>query len=304
MTCTKGPDQLDRQLDAFMTYLRVERRLAKNTLAAYGRDLQVFATSLRGQRVRDVPKITPSHIRTFLVEGFDEGLKGRTLARRLIAVRTWLKFCLAEKRIDENPALLVDPPPRLGRLPFFLSMDQVDQLLAQNPGDAPAALRDHAMIQLFYATGMRVSEICSLMLHQLNLDGGYLRVIGKGDKERVIPIGQVALVTLQRHLHEGRPHVEKMHSDDRVFLSRTGRPLTRQDGWRCIKKAAKRAGLKGKVTPHTLRHSFATHLLERGADLRAVQVMLGHADISTTQIYTHLSRTHLEELIRKYHPRA
>ena len=223
--------------------------------------------------------------------------------RWLSTVRSWMKFLVRERRLAEDPTKLIDSPKPFNKLPTVLSVAEVDRLLAPCDKKDPISLRDYAIVHLFYSSGLRVSEICDLDLHHLNLDGGYLRAFGKGSKERVVPMGSVAVRELQRYLLEGRPKFQKETSDDAIFLSRTGRRLTRQDGWRCIKAAARRAGLTNKVTPHTLRHSFATHLIEGGADLRSVQVMLGHANIVTTQVYTHMSRRHLEELIRKYHPR-
>lgn len=296
--------EIDTAIDQFLTHLRVERRLAANTLLAYARDLHAFSTQLLQTRIIRVTMITMVHVRAALAAGYDAGLNARSLARRLTTIRCWLRFLQQQRRIAENPAALVEAPTEVRRLPTTLSLAQVDQLLAQYPGAEPAMLRNHAIVQLLYASGLRISELCGLDLQDLNLEAGYLRAFGKGSKERIVPMGQVALVALRRYLQESRPRLERPHSAEALFLSRTGRRLTRQDGWRCIRHAARAAGLPGKITPHTLRHSFASHLVERGADLRSVQTMLGHADIATTQIYTHLSREHLADLIRKYHPRA
>ncbi|MBI4238282.1 MAG: site-specific tyrosine recombinase XerD [Deltaproteobacteria bacterium] len=296
---------MDTLIDRFLLHLQVERRLSPHTLEAYSRDLRACHESLRRQRVATVTNLGPHHIRQFLADCFDRGLNARSIARTLTAIRSWCKFLVKERQLEKNPTELIEPPKMLQRLPRTISIAQVDQLLAAPPTEAKAAaLRDYAVLQLLYATGMRISEVCGLMLPQLNLDGGYLRAFGKGSKERVVPMGSVALRALQQYLTTARPMLLHGRESDVVFLSQRGRRLARQDGWRVIKRALRRAGLQVNVTPHTLRHSFATHLVERGADLRSVQTMLGHADIATTQIYTHVSRTHLEELIRKFHPRG
>ncbi|MBI2343668.1 MAG: site-specific tyrosine recombinase XerD [Deltaproteobacteria bacterium] len=295
---------MDQLIDRYMTYLRVERRLAPNTILSYARDLARLRRSLARQQIDDLSALTTAAIRHCMAETFDAGLSLRSMSRMLTTIRTWCRYLVAQKLLGDDPTRIIESPRLRKALPTVLSMAEVDQLLAACPCDSPGAIRDEAILQLFYASGLRVSELCSLELSQLNLDGGYLRVIGKGNKERVVPMGQVALQSVQRYLAEARPPLTGRRQTETLFLSRTGRPLTRQDGWRCIKATARRAGIAKPVTPHTLRHSFATHLLERGADLRAVQVMLGHSSIATTQIYTHVSRRHLVELIRKYHPRS
>lgn len=297
-------DALDAAIDRFLTHLAVERRLARHTLAAYARDLQHFVQILRQADVRAPAQIRQEHVRTMLAAGFDAGRSMRSVARQLSAVRMWCRFLRKEGAFTDDPTALVESPRLRQTLPHVLTVEDVDRLLAQYTGHNPASVRNYAMVQLLYACGLRVSELCDLDLHQLNLDGGYLRAFGKGSKERMVPIGQAALQALLGYLRDARAVLLGRRTSEALFVSRTGRRLTRQDGWRCIKNAARRAGLTATVTPHTLRHSFATHLLERGADLRSVQMMLGHASITTTQIYTHVNRRHLTELIRKYHPRS
>lgn len=296
---------LNEAIDGFVQFLAVERRLAANTLAAYTRDLGKFTGFCERQQVRLLSAVREAHVRGFLVRLHEEGYRGRTIARMRVTIRSWLAHACREEWLEQNPAKLVEAPRPMHTLPHVLSMEQVDQLLAQPlEGDGPAGVRAMAMLHLFYASGLRVSELINLDLSQLNLDGGYLRTIGKGSKERIVPMGQAAITALHRYLREVRPRFARPTSGEALFLSRNGRRLTRQDGWRLIKLCARRAGIRKNVTPHTLRHSFATHLLERGADLRAVQVMLGHADIATTQIYTHLSRAHVTAMYKKFHPRA
>lgn len=298
-------DRIAQAIDSFIQFLAIERRLAKNTLLAYSHDLRQFADHCERQRATLLPHISEAHIRLFLVGLHERGFHGRSIARILVTIRSWLNHCCREKWLEKSPARLVESPRPMKKLPHVLSMEQVDQLLQRPTTEfAGTALRDIAMMQLLYASGLRVSELVGLDLSQLNLDGGYLRTIGKGSKERVVPMGRAAMAAVQQYLNEMRPRLERPHSGEVLFLSRTGRRLTRQDGWRLIKTYARRAGIRKHVSPHTLRHSFATHLLERGADLRSVQVMLGHADIATTQVYTHLSRAHVQEMYKKFHPRA
>jgi integrase/recombinase XerD len=295
---------MDHDIDRYLTYLRVERRLSRHTVDAYARDLRRLVEFLRTQKIIEVSKVTLEHLRAFIAHCFDTGLSLRSIGRVVSTLRTWSRYLLAEKRITADPSRLLETPRALKPLPYVLSIEEVDQLLAAPDNPDPLALRSYAMTQSFYATGLRVSEICGLDLSALNLDAGYLRTFGKGSKERIVPVGRVALDALGAYLAHGRAAHARATSGEAVFLSRTGRRLSRVDGWRCIKTAARRAGITKNVTPHTLRHSFATHMLERGADLRSVQLMLGHSNIVTTQIYTHVSRKHLTDLIAKFHPRT
>lgn len=292
-------------IDRFLRYLAVERGLSRNTLTAYAQDLNHFVEHCARAKITTLAACRETHVRAFLIRLHEEGYHGPSIRRRLVTIKSWYKFCCREKWIDQNPAKLIESPRPIKKLPHVLRIDQVDQLL-QRPteGTTDYPERDHAMLQVMYASGLRVSELVDLDLSQLNLDGGYLRTIGKGSKERVVPMGSVAQAALLHYLAACRPKIARPCSGEALFVSRTGHRLTRQDGWRLIKTYARRAGIRANIFPHTLRHSFATHLLERGADLRSVQVMLGHADISTTQIYTHLSRAHVTEMYKKFHPRA
>jgi integrase/recombinase XerD len=231
-------------------------------------------------------------------------LNPRSVARHLSVIRQFHRFLVREARATEDPTAHLEAPRPWQRLPVVLSSEEVDRLLAVRGAVTPQALRNQAMLELIYASGLRVSELIGLRLASLDLGIGIVRVVGKGDKERLVPVGETAANSLRAYLRDGRPRLEKGRPSDSLFLGRHGQGLTRQMFWQLVKKIARAAGITKTVTPHTLRHSFATHLLERGADLRSVQIMLGHADIGTTQIYTHMSRTHLKAIYDKFHPRA
>lgn len=291
-----------RQL--FLGYLAAERGLARNSLAAYGRDIQKYLQYLQGQGVGSPEQITPTLIATFLGTLMDAGLAPRSRARVLSAVRMFHRFLRLENLADANPAAVIEAPRPDVTLPDVLSGREVDLLLASAVGDDPIDRRDRAMLELLYATGLRVSELVSLTRRDVNLQAGYLLVAGKGDKERVVPIGQVACAAVSAYLSAVRPCLDRGQGKDDLFLSRLGARMSRQSFWNIIKKRAALAGIVSSITPHTLRHSFATHLLENGADLRSVQMMLGHSDLSTTQIYTHVSRERLRRLHEEFHPRG
>jgi len=291
-------------LDQFLNYLAVERGLSANTLDAYGRDLARYLDYLEREGVADPDGVTSSQVLRFLARLKDSGLSPRSRARALVSLRMFHKFLLAEKIAAVNPTALVEAPRSLQTLPHTLSPDEVERLLAAPAGEDAYAFRDRAMLELLYATGLRVSELVGLKLQDLQLDVGYLFAFGKGSKRRIVPMGEEAISELQRYLAAGRPLLERQTGSQHIFLNRGGRGLTRQGFWKIIKRRAREAGINKNITPHTLRHSFATHLLENGADLRAVQTMLGHADISTTQIYTHVTRERLRKIHEQYHPRG
>ncbi len=295
---------MDQYLDLFLHYLMVEKGLSPRTLDAYGRDLVRYLKFLEGEGVAQPDAISAALILRFLTRLKDEGLAPRSRARLLVALRGFHKFLLGEAYSRSNPTLQVEAPRALHPLPHTLSPGEVEQLLAAPHGHEPLALRDRAMLEILYATGLRVSELVSLRQSDLQLDAGYLSTLGKGNKERIIPLGEVAMDELVSYLRHGRPVLVKAVQSPCLFLNRSGRGLTRQGFWKIIRRRAREAGIAKKISPHTLRHSFATHLLENGADLRAVQTLLGHADISTTQIYTHVSRERLKKLHRQHHPRG
>lgn len=288
-------------IDEFITYLRIERGLAENTIQAYSRDLVRFIKYLESRDLNPV-KISRYVIREYLGH-LTHDLSKRSQARNISAVKTFFRFLVSEGRMAENPARLLETPHIERKLPDILSLDEVEQLLSQPDITTPLGQRDKAMLELLYATGLRVSELVNLKLLDVNLEAGYVKALGKGSKERMVPFGEKALQALKRYFSHGRPSLLKNGHPPQLFLNFRGKPLTRQGFWKIIKNHGKMAGIRKNIKPHGLRHSFASHLLEAGADLRSVQVMLGHADITTTQIYTHVTRERLKELHGACHPR-
>jgi len=304
----RAPDDnldLDRACDLYLERLLVERQLAGNTVEAYGRDLTRLRRFLDARGRAAAGEVTPVDLADYLLDLAGAGLAARSRARALVAIRGLFRFLCGERLLERDPSETL-AAPRLGRrLPSVLGIDEVDRLLAAPAGGArPRELRDAAMLATLYATGLRVSELCSLRLPDLNLKGGFVRATGKGKKQRLVPLGDLAAARLAGYLERGRPALCKRPGEQGLFLTGRGRPMTRQGFWKLIGGYARAAGIARTVSPHVLRHSFATHLVERGADLRAVQAMLGHADIATTQVYTHVSRAHMIQLHRKHHPRA
>jgi integrase/recombinase XerD len=294
---------MNQLLDHFLNYLTVERGLARNTLEAYGRDLARYLDFLDRAGAAQPDQVTAATVLRFLAHLKEQGLSARSRARSLVALRMFHKFLLAEKLATVNPTAQVEAPRGLSRLPQTLAPAEVERLLSAPTGEEPRDLRDRAMFELLYATGLRVSELVGLKLGDLQLDVGYLVAFGKGSKRRIVPMGEAAVAELRHYLALGRPFLDR-EASPYLFLNRAGQGLTRQGFWKIIKRRAREAGIGKNITPHTLRHSFATHLLENGADLRAVQTMLGHADIATTQIYTHVTRERLRQIHEKYHPRG
>ncbi len=296
--------EIDAGTDLFLTHLRVERQLSANTLEAYGRDLTRLSSRLAKAGKTDLERISEEDLLDFLVSLHREKLTSRSVSRTLVAVRGLFRFLLRERLLTADPTAKIAFPARWFKLPHFLTIAQIDALLAAPDRRTVLGMRDHAILQLFYASGLRISEMSSLTTDRINLQQGYVMPMGKGSKERVVPMGQSAIGALTEYLDSARPRLAGRRICERLFLSQRGAGITRQRLWEIIKACARAAGIAINVTPHMLRHSFATHLIERGADLRIVQTMLGHADVSTTQIYTHVSRAHLQELYRKFHPRA
>jgi integrase/recombinase XerD len=298
---------VDQAIQQFLDHLRVERELSVATVSAYGSDLADFARFLAQREVTDVSTIRTVDVLEYLAALTAEGLSARSQARSLVAQRQLFRFLRSERICESNPTEEVDLP-RFGRkLPVFLTLDEVDRLLATPDRASPRGLRAAAMLETLYATGLRVSELVKLRLGDVNLEAGYLVAFGKGKKQRLVPLGESAIATLRSYLEVARPHFLRertLPSEDSMFLTRLGRRMTRQGFWKILGEIARAAGIRKAISPHKLRHSFATHLVERGADLRAVQAMLGHADIGTTEIYTHLSRGHLRSVYDRFHPRA
>ncbi len=286
----------------FLDYLFVECGLAGHTIVAYQADLCRFWNTVDSLGV-DRDDIDIDLVRHHLVTLRDEGLSVASIARHLAAIKMFLRFLYAEKALRRDVASLIESPKKWRNLPTTLHYRDVEALLEAPDEAGEFFLRDKAVLELLYATGMRVSELVDLTLDRLNFAVGYVRVIGKGRKERIIPMGSAAIAALRSYLDVLRPQLLGPHSRDAVFLSRTGRPLDRSAVWRAVRKYARDAGIKKKVSPHTLRHCFATHLLQGGADLRVVQELLGHADVATTQIYTHVDDARLKSVHQRYHPR-
>jgi integrase/recombinase XerD len=290
-------------IDSYLTYLRGVRRMSANTLESYARDLALLG-AFAERRGRDVDALTREELEAFVRQMMSSGLAPRSVARAVACVRGFFKFVAIERRQDSSPADDLRPPRAWAALPKFLSLDEVDRVLAQPDTSTPRGLRDKALIAVLYATGLRVSELISLRAGDLNLDEGYLTCIGKGDKQRMVPLGHEAADWVRRYIRDGRPHLLKKKTSPWLFVNaRDGGALSRVGFWKVLKAYGTGAGITRDLSPHMLRHSFATHLLERGADLRMIQVMLGHADLSTTQIYTHVLEARLRAVYDKFHPR-
>jgi integrase/recombinase XerD len=294
----------DFWLEGFRDFLALESGHSENTVEAYLRDLQRLAEFAASRGVRDPAGVTRVLLREFVYLLKDLGLSAATIRREVSAVRTYYGFLVAEGRVPADPSDRLESP-RLGRvLPDTLRVSEVEALLAAPHVDQPLAWRDRALLELGYGAGLRVSELCGLGITDLLLTENLVRVFGKGGKERLVPIGRTVIGAVSVYIHQLRPELDRGASAGRVLLNARGLPLSRVGAWGIVKRAAARAGIAKRVTPHTLRHSFATHLLEGGADLRAVQEMLGHADLSTTQIYTHVDREYLRSVHKQYHPRG
>ncbi|OGQ87373.1 MAG: site-specific tyrosine recombinase XerD [Deltaproteobacteria bacterium RIFOXYD12_FULL_56_24] len=282
----------------------MERRLAANTILAYQADLASFLDFLRPSRLTQLAEIEISHLRAYLAHCHGMGISTRSNARRISALRAFFRFLLAEKLIAIDPCTILDLPKPGRPLPKVLTIPEINRLLAPPANGNSLALRNNAMLHLLYATGMRVSELVNLPLAGVNLMGGYVRVFGKGAKERLIPFGEAAREYLKIYSKDARPRILRKRTSDFLFVTGHGKPMTRLRFWQIVQQSARRQGINKKISPHVLRHSFATHLLEHGADLRSVQMMLGHADIATTQIYTHVDSNRLKSAHQKFHPRG
>ncbi len=291
-------------LDLFLSYLVVEKGLTKNTIEAYSRDVGGYLTFLEKSDRLVVSDIRPSDVAAFIAWLKESGLAPRSRARALSAVRMFHRFLLVESYATNNPTAIIESPRLLGKLPEILGAKEVETLLKASSGDEATDSRDCAMLELLYATGLRVSELVSLKITDLNLVAGYLIATGKGEKERLVPIGECARNAVSEYMSSTRVRQDRKSENRFLFLTRLGDRMTRQSFWNIIKKRALAAGINKKISPHTLRHSFATHLLENGADLRSVQLMLGHADLATTQIYTHITRERLKRIHQEIHPRG
>jgi integrase/recombinase XerD len=300
-----GPELSPKALmDRYLNYLLIEKGLAANTLDAYRTDLDRFADFLHAGGIRSLDEADSPVILKHLIFLRDSGMGPRSRARHLVTLRGFFKFLVQEKILEKNPASRIDLPKSGLKLPDVLSVQEIDRILNLPVADKPAGIRNAAMIELMYAAGLRVSELVTVKLQDINLTGCCVRVFGKGAKERMVPFGQPARQKIDCYVTTVRPLILRAAISPFLFVARAGKPMTRQGFWKILKKYARAAGILKPITPHSLRHSFASHLLEGGADLRSVQIMLGHVDISTTQIYTHVARDHLKRMHEKYHPRG
>ncbi|MDP2927367.1 MAG: site-specific tyrosine recombinase XerD [Candidatus Omnitrophota bacterium] len=290
-------------IDSFLDYLSVERALAKNTIVAYRADLNLYLDFIGKQGIVVLSKATKNDIVEFMLFQKARGISPVTISRRLAAIRMFHRFLARERVLKSDPTILIDSPKLWKKIPDTLSLNEVEALISQPDVRGHQGARDKAILETLYATGMRVSELSNLKTNNVNLDIGFLRCIGKGNKERIIPLGKKAIHSINRYLEFSRPHFLKQKTSEVLFISRSGAKLSRQSVWKLIKRYAKEAKIKKSIKVHTLRHSFATHLLERGADLRSVQEMLGHSNISTTQIYTHIDKERLKTIHKMFHPR-
>ncbi|MGE8000903.1 site-specific tyrosine recombinase XerD [Lysinibacillus sp. NPDC093190] len=293
-------------IEDYIHFIQVERQLSDNTLASYRRDLENYVNFLREvERMSDFRKVERTTILRHLEQLRMQGKTSRTVARHISSIRSFHQFLLREKRAETDPTVHLEMPIIEQKLPKVLSIEEIEALLAAPNRSKPQGIRDVAMLELLYGSGMRISELIALDLADIHLTMGFVRVFGKGGKERIIPLGKSALSALSTYLDGARSQLQgKYPKTEAFFINQRGKRLTRQGCWKLMKEHALKAGIQHELTPHTLRHSFATHLVENGADLRAVQEMLGHADISTTQIYTHISKSRLSEVYKQFHPRA
>jgi len=294
---------LEAHVRTFLNSLRVEKGLADNTLQAYRRDIEKFAAFAR-QRKLSTKTIERGDIVDFLGSLYRKKLDSRSVARHLVTIRNFFRFAMLEGYVEDDPAATIESPRFRQSLPEFLSVEEVNRLLGQPDKLTVTGIRDRAMIELMYSCGLRVSELCGLQVSDLQREEGCLRCVGKGNKERLVPVGRQALEVVQRYLREARPRLLGERSSTYLFLGQTGNCVNRAAVWKLLRDYGRGAGLRKSLTPHMLRHSFATHLLDRGADLRSVQMMLGHSDISTTQIYTHVVEERLKQVYKAHHPRA
>lgn len=291
-------------VDQFLDHIQLERGLSRNTRLAYGSDLRQFARFLQARKVPTFNSVSRKHILDFLMDRKEQGLRSNSISRMFVSIKVFFRFLNEESFLDNNITEAMDSPKLWKILPDTLSLKEVERLLAAPSGKTPFAIRDRALLEMFYATGLRVSELCDLSLDDIHFDAGYLRCTGKGQKERVVPFSDTAGRSLSDYLKEARPFFCRNPAERTVLLTRRGKKFSRKGVWKLIKIYSRKAGITKRVSPHTLRHSFASHLLQNGAPLRVIQEMLGHSDIATTQIYTHVDQSRLKSIHERYHPRS
>ena len=297
-------DALDPLIDAYLNHLIVEKGLAAKTIEAYAGDLAAFLEFLKRHHIESIDQTDTAVILKYIIDLRKSGRGASTRARHLVTLRGFYHHLQHSGRLNRDPTKLVDLPKSGLKLPVVLNVDQIARLLTAPDLEKPIGQRDAAMLELIYAAGLRVSELINIQMTSINLEAGFVRVLGKGSRERIVPIGRTALTSIQHYIKGARGKLLKGHTSHYLFVARAGQPMTRQGFWKLLKRYALKAGIRERVTPHSMRHSFASHLLEGGADLRAVQVMLGHVDIATTQIYTHVAQKRLIEIHKKHHPRG
>lgn len=289
--------------DEFLDYITVEKGLSKNTREAYGIDLSKFITYLGQKGIKDIDSVRRNNITDYLMSEKEKGISPNSLSRNLVAIRMFFRFLVMNNYVEDDITSVLDSPRLWKILPEVLSVKEVEQLLKGPDSRKRFRLRDKALLELMYAAGLRVSEAAGLSTSDINMDMGFLRCMGKGSKERIVPLGRPSIFAVRNYIKKERSGLMKDLLSGNVFLTQQGKPFTRQGIWKLIKDYARIAGIKKNITPHTLRHSFATHLLSNGADLRVVQELLGHSDITTTQIYTHVDKNRLKAIHKKFHPR-
>ena len=294
----------DDAIDHFLAYLQTEKGLADNTVTSYGRDLTKLFQFLAKKELDQVDEVEKQHVLAWMISLSRSQLRPKTQLRALVAARQFFRFLRKEKIVKNNPTQDIELPKPIKALPSFLEVEEVERLLEVQDDKKPKGVRDHAMITVLYATGLRVSELVNLPCEGVDLERGFIMTEGKGRKERVVPLGGRASEALTHYMTHARPHYLKDKASEFLFIRQGGKPMTRQGFWKLLKQYARLAGITKEISPHKLRHSFATHLVERGADLRAVQAMLGHADLSTTEIYTHVNQARLRQIYGTHHPRA
>jgi len=290
-------------IESFLNYIIVECGLSKNTLLSYRRDLQMFTDFLRSKNILDFSNVRPDTITSFIISEKKRGLSINSITRAIVSIRMLYKFLISEEKLQRNPLASIQSPKLWMKLPDVIPINKIDKLLSTPDVTTKIGIRNKAILELMYATGARVSEVSALQMDWLNLEYGYVKCRGKGSKERIVPVGTKAIEAIKNYLEVTRPKIKNSKASNYLFLSKSGRPLCRENIWVIVKKTALKAGINEHISPHKLRHSFATHLLENGADLRSVQEMLGHVNVSTTQIYTNVSKKHLKAVHQQFHPR-
>jgi len=295
---------MDELIESFINYLIVECGLSRNTILSYSHDLQLFTNFLLSKKISDFNDVRPGTITSFIISEKKRGLSITSITRTIVSTRMLYRFLLSEGKLQKNPLTTIDSPKLWKRLPIVLSVDKVDNLLSVPDMKTKLGVRNKAILELLYATGARVSEVTAIQMDWINLEYGYVKCRGKGSKERIVPLGTKAIEAIQNYLKVSRSEIKNSQHSPYLFLSKAGKPLRRENIWKIVRNCALKAGIHERISPHKLRHSFATHLLENGADIRSVQEMLGHVNISTTQIYTHVSKQHLKAVHQQFHPRG